>query len=168
VTTRARQVLADCEVALVDFAASANTDFQRTRWVSLITLLRTVLDVLEQVDGPAGTAKFRTRLHDARKRLFEPASKHESSIYHDFIEDERNDVVHEYALGAAVNVRIQMPAGPSWAPVVSDYRGGNTTTTYEFFMRDGPFRGQDPRELCRRAIAFWNDYLAEIEQSDRE
>jgi hypothetical protein len=41
-TTRAREALADCEHALADYEAGANTVYQRCRWVALITLVRTV------------------------------------------------------------------------------------------------------------------------------
>jgi hypothetical protein len=30
-------------------------------------------------------------------------------------------------------------------------------------MRDGPYRGQDPRLLCRQSIEFWQDYLGRID-----
>lgn len=163
-TTRARQVLVDCEHALADFAASANSEFQRPRWIAVITLLRTVLDVLEQVDARDADRTKRSRIHAARKRLFE--KKPEPRIFHDFIEDERNDAVHEYELGAAVNVRILVGQAIPWMPTAIDPRGGTGTTTYEFFMRDGPFKGRDPRELCREAIEFWRAYLNEIDSPD--
>jgi len=67
-TTRARAALADCEHALTDFAASANTPFQRPRWVSLITLLRTVGLVLKSVDRPAASPDVQTRI-DAAWRI---------------------------------------------------------------------------------------------------
>src|SRR5512139_1051892 len=104
-TLRARQVLVQCECALEDFASSANTQFQQSRWVAFITLLRTVLDVVDNVDRPAGSREARRRIAAARKRLFE--KKPEPRIYHQFIEDERNDAVHQFEIGAAVNIRVR-------------------------------------------------------------
>jgi hypothetical protein len=161
-TTRAREVLGDCEHALTDFAASANTEFQRTRWVAMTTLLRTVLDVLEKVDGPAGSREARRRIDAARKRLHSEEGKVKWRIYHEFVEDERNNVVHVYEVLARVNATIALPS-LSWMPAVDDPRGGTVTTTYDFIMKDGPYQGRDPRELCREAINFWRCYLDDID-----
>ena len=151
----------DCGFALSDYAASAIMDCQRSRWVALITLLRTVLDVLEEVDGPAGTPELRRGIHVACRRLFE--RKPEPRIFHEFIEDERNSVVHQYVLAARVSVRVRMPGHP-WMPVVMDPRQGSTSVSHDFEMKDGPYKGQDPRLLCRQAIEFWRDYLDRIDE----
>ena len=49
-TARAREALDDCEHALADFANGANTVYQASRWVAVMTLLRTVGLVLKDVD----------------------------------------------------------------------------------------------------------------------
>jgi hypothetical protein len=33
-------------------------------------------------------------------------------------------------------------------------------------VQDGPFKGRDPRELCREAIEFWRAYLNEVDSAD--
>jgi hypothetical protein len=139
-------VLADCERALDDYEAGANTPFQWTRWVAVTTLLRSVGLVLAKVDYPASDDATRGRMDAAWKSL--KTTKPEPRIFHDFIEAERDGVVHRYDVGAQVNVNIQLGA-----------RGA----TYEFVMRSGPFAGHDSRELCRKAIQFWQEYLAGIE-----
>jgi hypothetical protein len=161
-TTRARQVLADCEHALADFSASANTAFQRTRWVAVVTLLRTVGLVLKEVDRPVASDTVQRRIDDAWKRL--KTTKPEPRIFHDFIDAERADVVHFYDISARVDATVQL--GGVWASM-SGGEGGSDPhgpTIYDFIMRDGPYQGRDPRELCREAIEFWRGYLDDIER----
>jgi len=157
---RARRVLADCERALTDFEASAGTDFQHTRWVALIAMLRAVGHVLEAVDGRAAGPEIKKRLDAAWQRLSAEKNRPRAQphIFHDFIFAERNDTLKEYEIGAAVNITIKVPS-VGWMPVSTDPRGGTTTTTYEWVMRDGPYKGRDPRELARDAIRFWQTYL---------
>jgi hypothetical protein len=159
-TKAARLVLADCAVALSDYSQGPRTDLQRTRWLAVITLLRAVLDVLEKVDGRAGSRQLRNEIKKARANLFK--TKPEPRIFHEFVEDERNDTVHQYVIRARVNVRIDVPGGP-WMPAFVG-RHGDTRATNVFEMRDGPFKGQDPRVLCRQAIEFWRDYLDRIDE----
>jgi hypothetical protein len=151
-------VLGDCEHALSDYAASANTPFQHTRWLSLITLLRTVGHVLEKVVGrdPTTPPDVKKRLGDAWEQL--KADKTQPHIFHHFIYAERNDAVHQYKIGAAVNVTIQL-GGVSTGGVSSP----SGPARYDFVMRDGHFKGRDPRELAREAISFWQVYLDSID-----
>jgi hypothetical protein len=151
-TAHARVALADCEHALADFEASANTVFQRSRWIAVITLLRTVGFVLKDVDRPTATAERRLRIDAAWARL--KSTKPEPRIFHEFIDAERSQAVHLYKVRAAVNITVR-PGG-----------GGSPSgqTTCDFMMTKGPFAGQDPRELCKRAIAFWRDYLDGIDE----
>ena len=91
-TARAREVLVDCEHALTDFSASANTPFQRPRWVALITLLATVLDVLEKVDGMTSSRlgnRFTRPESDCLSASLSPLIFTTSSA-------ERNHAVHLY------------------------------------------------------------------------
>ncbi len=161
VTPRAREALADCEHALADFEAGANTPFQRSRWVAVMTLLRTVEYVLKDVDGKNKnvTPVVRRRITAAVSKLYASKAKpREPRIFHEFIRAERNDVVHLYEIRSGVNVTIQLGGVGT---------GGSSTPsgppTYDFFMRDGPFKGRDPLDLCREAITFWRQYLDAIE-----
>ena len=170
VALRAREALADCDSALSDFQAGANSPFQRSRWVAVMTLLRTVGLVLKDVDRPAAraTPDVQRRMDDAWKRL--KAEEHNPAlrphIFHDFIDAERYQAVHLYEIRSAVNVTIRPGAAPGspldWAPVVTGGLGG-FPTMYDFFMKDGPFKGRDPLDLCRDAIEFWRQYLDAIE-----
>jgi hypothetical protein len=156
--TRAREALADCEHALVDFEAGANTDYQRTRWVALISLLRAVGHALDKVDRPASSPDVQ-RLIDAQWSILKS-----ESIFKDFIYGERNRLLKKYEIGPVVSITIKVPGGIPWMPVVRDERlRGTARTTYDFVMRDGLYKGRDPRELCREAIEFWRAHLDAID-----
>jgi hypothetical protein len=164
VTKQAREVLRDCEYALSDFEASANTNYQRTRWVGLITLLRAVGHVLHNVDEPAAGPETRKRMQSMWERL--RSSKPEPLIYWQFIAAERNDTIKRYAIRSAVNITVtpdtaRLEFGPVVAGAASGF--GYAPTTIDFFMREGPFKDRDLRELGRDAIAFWREYLDTID-----
>jgi hypothetical protein len=163
-TTRAREALADCEHALADFKASANTDFQRTRWVALMTLLRTVGYVLKEVDRDSATPAMKQAIDAAWDEL--KASKPNPPIFWAFIKGERGDVVHLYEIRAAANIKVTVPtSGLSWAPVsVGGFGTRYQPATFDFFMRSGPFEGFDPLVLCREAIEFWRAHIEDIER----
>jgi hypothetical protein len=160
-TTRARAALADCEHALTDYEAGANTVFQYPRWVAVITLLRMVGHVLDKVDGPAANAEVQQRIRDAWKRL--NASKPEPRIFHEFIDEDRNLTLKAYEVRPMVNITIRV--GGVWWNAQTGESGSDPSgpTTVEFIMREGPFKGRDTRELCREAIAFWRMYLDAID-----
>jgi hypothetical protein len=159
-TTRAREALADCEHALADFAAGANTPFQRSRWVAVMTLLRTVGLVLKDVDRPTADAATQQRIDAEWKRL--NATKPEPRIFHDFIDAERAAVVHFYEMRAAVNITVR-PGPATLGGTMFGAAFGFGPTTFDYFMRDGPFKGRDPLDLCREAIDFWRCYLDAID-----
>lgn len=162
-TTRAREALADCEHALTDFEGGANTVFQRSRWVAVMTLLRTVGLVLKAVDHPAADVATQRRIDADWQRL--NATKPEPRIFHEFIDAERADVVHLYDPSAQVNVTVRL-GGVWWNPATGE-SGADLCgpTTFDFVMKKGPFKGRDPLELCREAIAFWRDYLDAVDRS---
>jgi hypothetical protein len=37
-------------------------------------------------------------------------------------------------------------------------------TKYHYHMNSGPFEGQDPRELIKEGIAWWEQQIADIER----
>jgi hypothetical protein len=164
VAKRAREALADCTNALIDFERAANTEFQRPRWVAVMTLLRTVGLVLKAVDYPLADPETRQRIDGAWKDL--NAAKPEPRIFHEFIDAERFQAVHLYEVRAQVNVTVRPgPAILSWSPVVAGATSGmgGGPTTFDFIMREGPFKGHDPLDLCGEAIAFWRTYLDAID-----
>lgn len=172
-TARAREALVDCEHALADFIAGATTHFQRSRWIALMTLLRTVGLVLKAVDRPAAPPEIQRRIDDAWHSLGD--TKPEPRIFHDFIDAERFRAVHLYEIRVSAHITVKPGAGAlrvdrepgsggDWFPVHAGF--GGTPTTIDIVMRAGWFAGKDPRDLCRDAIEFWRDYLNKIDSAD--
>jgi hypothetical protein len=159
-TMRAREVLADCERALVDYQAGAKTVYQRPRWVAVMALLRTVGLVLKAADRKSADDATKRRIDEAWEGLNrEKTPVREPHLFHDFIDRERYEVVHRYDVGAQVNVTIQLGG-------VSTGKAGSTPAgpaTFDFVMRRGRFSGRDSIELAQEAIQFWRDYLNEID-----
>jgi hypothetical protein len=139
-----------------------STPLWRPRWVGLVALLRAVGHVLDKADGECGSATTRRVIDSEWQGLKE--SKPDPSIFWNFIEDERNNSLKAYKIGSAINITIR----PGTAVInlstgeVSDSLGGSTT--FEAFMRSGPFRKEDPLQLCQAAIQFWHNYLDRIDQ----
>ena len=160
-TIHARQVLGDCERLLDAMPADMATVLWRPRWVGLVALLRAVGHVLEKVDGKAD---------DTARKAIEAAweglrrSKPEPSIFWDFIDAERNNVLKAYEIGSGVNITVR--PGTGWSNLATGESGSGPSgpATFEGFMRSGPFQGQDPLELCREAVRFWRAYLDTIDR----
>ncbi len=153
---RARAALDDARCALIDFEQSGNTGFRRSRWVALITLLRSVGLVLKRVDWQTADSLSQVRIDAAWQALKD--SKPDPRIFHEFIDDERFSVVHRYDSSAAVIVTGYMTGHPfPPLPAPSD------RVAPQFVMDKGPFKGRDPLELAREAIEFWERYLTAIE-----
>ena len=101
-----RVALVDCEHALADFEVSANTLYQRSRWVVFIALLRIVGHVLDKVDKLTASNEVQQRIDDAWKQL--NATKLEPRIFHDFIDGDRILLLKQYEVRSQVNVTIQL------------------------------------------------------------
>jgi hypothetical protein len=166
---RARDVLNDCKLALHDFE-EALRDFDealptpewRTRWVGLVALLRSVGHVLDKVDGETN-AKWRDAVDKAWERV--NSVKPDHKILWEFIEQERNNVLKAYNMGARLNTTFRpgpMVLGFSDS-TVRQILQKTGPTTHEPFMRSGSYAGRDALALCREAIAFWEKYLSEVE-----
>lgn len=165
-TSTARNVLADCEAALGELEAyPAGTEF-RLRWVTVVTLLRTVGHALHKVDSKAGASAEATI--EARYREWTDRAHSEHAIFRDFIEQERNNILKEYKLGAGQGVNIEVPCvklerqpDGSLKHVNPDEKG---TTTYTYRMKDEPYRNEDPRDVAQQAIDWWHHQLDAIDK----
>ena len=79
-------------------------------------------------------------------------------IFWEFIEAERNNVLKAYESTVGVNITVR--PGALWFDVKTGESGGDPPgpTTYEAFVRSGPFQGRDPIGLCVEAVKFWQEY----------
>src|SRR5688500_15276332 len=93
---KARQVLEDCKLALQHADLAINPEDLRIRWAALVMLLRAVGHVLDKVDG-RGSPRLRDAI-DRRWQLWRD-DRVGYSIFCDFIEEERNNVLKAYAFG---------------------------------------------------------------------
>jgi hypothetical protein len=144
---RSRNVLEDCKRALEDFEAAGPTPYWQTRWVGMVALLRAVGHVLKEIDAKQ-SPKWKKAVDDAWARL-KKTEPEPPAIFWKFIEEERNNVLKAYAVGARLNIGIQP--------------GSGNPPQYESFMRTGFYDGRAALTLCREAIAFWEKHLAEVE-----
>ena len=155
---RSRDVLEDCKQALADFQAATNPVQWRIRWVTLIALLRCVGHVLKNIDRNQ-SAEWKEAVDEAWKRCND--TKPDPKILWEFIEAERNNVLKAYDVGAELDIR-RSGAIMGFTPSIAAHQK-NYDLTIESFMRSGPFSGDDAIEVCRQAIAFWEQYLDEVE-----
>lgn len=163
-TEHAREVLRDCERALADFRSAANTNYWRTRWVALVTLLRAVGHVLDKVDRKSETA-----LSAAITAAWSDLQTRDASyaIFHDFIDSERNNVLKSYEFGMHLTITMRLGTITLNRDTGEETTTPSGETTYEYFFRNG-FPGDDPIALCEKAIAFWHWYLDRIDASVSE
>jgi hypothetical protein len=158
---RAREVLADCGLALADFEAAGPTPYWRTRWIGLVASLRCVGHVLHKVDAAQNSDLKRAI---AAEWATLSKSKPEPRIFWEFIEEERNNILKAYEFGARMNTTIR-PGTAHLSLRGEGSQGPSGPTSYDSFIRSGTFAGRDALEICRIAITFWRDFLDKVEAS---
>lgn len=150
---KADLVLDDCRSALEAVEQAETEQEFRIRWTALVSLLRTVGHVLKEVDRESDTSL--RRAVDAAWQAWK-LDRDEHRIFWDFIEAERNSILKTYQFGTHpgdVEVAVQ-----------------NEYEIKEFFLdeclfkplRDGPFAGEDGRDVAREAIAWWDHQVSII------
>jgi hypothetical protein len=153
---RAGIVLDDCRRALQLAEDDRNEQEFRVHWVALVALLRAVGHVLDKVDA-VSSPELR-RAVDERWSAWRH-NRDEHRIFWEFVEDERNSVLKTYELGVQ----------PGDAQVVvQQARGAEAFTLDECIFKpllDGPFAGEDGRDVARDAISWWEDQLSEIRRT---
>lgn len=163
-STVARQVLNDCRLALEFLEQSTTDDIWRVHWVAAIALVRTVGDVLYKVDYISGdAASVSNEQFDLWKK-----KREEHKIYWDFIRSERNNVLHEYRTAAYPDEKI---------PIAVEFTLGRVEdgeirherqvieleeNTYRP-MLEGPWEGNDARDVLQEAIDWWEEQLNTID-----
>lgn len=148
-TKAAREVLEDCKVALETIREGVQGREWRVQWVATITLLRIVGHVLDKVDSTISPS-YKNEIDRSWKNLQQ--SKPEPNIFWQFIDNERNSVLKEYTVSAGQGVTIHL----------SD---GEANAAYHYVLTDGPFKDQDQRTVISDAIAWWQQYLDQIDQA---
>jgi len=166
VTTLARQVLSDCEIALEMLEAQHDLARWRIHWAGALALLRAVGHVLHKVDG--ADPKLRRQIDFAYDRW--KAQRTENAIFWEFIEQERNNILKEYRFNlhplddvdVAVMLTVRQPETgknlqiPQVIPIGENiYRP----------VLEGHTEGDDARDVYQEALDWWNAELARIERA---
>ncbi|MGJ8558932.1 MAG: hypothetical protein ACSHX3_01720 [Litorimonas sp.] len=130
----------------------------RILWIASVTLLRTVGHVARKVDGETDPL-----LAEACNQVFQ-TWKHgdEHKIFREFINEQRNLLLKEYDTGMSegdtpVTFTLQNPEGK-----LSGYNALLGENIYRP-MKDGPWEGQDGREVIDEALAWWNTEILRME-----
>lgn len=164
-TAAARQVLADCEIALDMLEGEENFEHWRVHWAGALALLRAVGHVLVKVDGE--DEKLRV-LIDAAYGCWK-TNRTDNAIFWNFIEEERNNVLKEYKFNLDPREEIDVVIMPavqqpgidrlSQDPQVFQIGGD----IYRPIV-DGFGKGEDAREIYREALDWWNAQLTLLEK----
>ena len=123
----------------------------RARWVAALAFLRLVGHVMHKVDEKSLSPRRAEVVRSWWKHMND-ARLPEYSIFHDFIEEERNNIVKEYDFRFPWRRRALTFNG---APLT--FNGSPLTFGGAFTVVDGPLKGRDALELCELGLAWWED-----------
>lgn len=166
---KAREVLADCKLALQ--LLEEETDLQRWRvhWAAAIALIRAVGHVLDKVDGLNASIK---KAANQRYKLWQ-STEPEHEIFREFIDKERNNLLKEYQVNVHPLENVSVVVQTSLRSVTS----GETIVVPEVFeideniyrpMMNGPWEGDDARDVLSEAITWWENELDLVHSLSRK
>ena len=148
----AYEALADAEYVLKLLEECDDKRLFRIYFVTCITLLRTVGQVLVRKSAEQ-------RIRDAVTKVFNnhKADNVADKIYFEFIKKERDIIVHEYDINLDCN---------DWEVVYPDGVDFGLFNLGELYrpLTDLSFQGQDVRDLLGDGVKWWKTQLAEIEK----
>lgn len=162
----AREVLADCEIALEMLEAEQDLARWRVHWAGALALLRAVGHVLHKVDG----ADPRVGRHvDTAYRRWK-SQKAKNAIFWEFIENERNNILKEYRFNlhpldhvdVAVMMTVRHPETGALSQIPQVIPIGENI--YRPIL-DGYSEGNDARDVYREALDWWDAELTAIERA---
>ncbi|WP_306225243.1 hypothetical protein [Bosea beijingensis] len=137
-TLKAWEPFWDCVDILFEFQNSDIDDEHpewRTNWIAGLALLRCVGHVLAKVDALT-SSRHRTMIDAAYKAWKLPGQAND--IFFGFIENERNNILKTYTIGARIEIM-----------------NGNPTLIYG--------DGEDALQAYRLAVYWWRHQLEQIE-----
>ena len=151
-------------------------------WAGTITLLRAVGHALDKEDAESDGRLKKERCSWWKKLK---ATESKPSIFRDFIDRDKNLLLHEAKLTVGQAIHVELRDTICASDAVSGHLSGQqaaqpeqqppppcsahscpppASPTYSYHMNSGPFAGQDPRDLVRDAIEWWENQLDDIEQ----
>ncbi len=153
----AYSLLADVQCSLDWLENQDNPSKRRILWIASISMLNTISDVLDR-DPDKEVRKW---IQDARLRWKQEA-KDGRNIFEHFIRIERNNLNHEWLHGHSDDAPIFL--------VVKEDEGaeeqafGNFNHLY-WPMENGPFAGEDARDVLKWSIDWWRSELEKMERA---
>jgi len=151
---RSRLVLEDAWHAHELLEGESSPETFRVLWVSGVALARAVGHVLDKVDG-ASDPRLRLAVDEAWAAW--RGDPEGNAVFWRFIEDERNQVLKQYEVGFF--------SGPALLTV----EGQEFQLGEQLFcgMTDGPFAGEDCRDVLAEALRWWETQLHAVERAAR-
>ncbi len=169
-TIAARKVLNDCEIALEMLEEVEDLGRWRLLWAGSVALLRAVGHVLKKIDGESPQIRVVIdRRFDDWKR-----ERQANSVFWDFIENERNNILKEYRSSVSPDEEILLTVqadGPSRGAGDMGQKGQVFRLSENIYrpIVSGYGEGEDARDIYRQALDWWGRELAAIEElSKRE
>ncbi len=149
----ARRVLADCKHALELLHEESRPASFRVLWVAGVALVRAVGHVLQKVDGRDEVVKAAVAAVYASWK----SNRSGNAIFWGFIEEERNQILKQYEIGYFAGSVDVVASGQAHS--LDDHLFCPIT--------DGPFAGEDCRDILEQAIGWWEQQLAAVEAEAR-
>jgi hypothetical protein len=151
---KARAVLDRCRHAHQKMGSKPTVPDWVLIWVDTIALLRAVGHVLER------DAESDARLKQAHRAWLNTRKKPNPPIFWDFIQ---NALLKEAELAVEHSVTITLPPSEGTIPRHAP-QPPPPPPIHNYKMKSGRFAGQDPCDLVRNAIEWWEKQLDDIEQ----
>jgi hypothetical protein len=157
---RPREVLDWCRHAHQKMGSDLTVPDWVLIWAGTIALLRAVGHVLDKED-----AKSDARLKKAQSDWWTGLNntKPDPSIFWQFIEEDRNLLLKKAKLTVEQSVTFTLSLSGGTIPRHAPQPPPPPIYTYQM-TSDHHFAGQDPRDLVRNAIKWWEEQLDYIEQ----
>jgi hypothetical protein len=163
-TQAARQVLADCRIALKFLEEETDLDRWRVHWAGAVALVRAVGHVLHKVDGQR--PHVQQLANSAFKNWKSDDRQHE--IFREFIEAERNNILKQYQFSHhpldEVAIAVEL--------TLADPENGQLKRHSEVFelgenvyrpIIQGYREGDDARDVYQDALDWWDAQLNSID-----
>ncbi len=162
----AQEVLKDCKFALSILESEIEPQRWRLHWVGAVALVRAVGHVLHKVDGK--NKEFGPHIEDAYRRWKE--NRGENSIFWEFIELERNNILKEYNFSPHPHESVEIVVRQDAQTPQTDERSASgelsriDSDVYRPML--GEYRtSDDARDVYSDALRWWADQLDAIERA---
>jgi hypothetical protein len=166
-TQKAREVLKDCHKALSFMESETDYETWKIFWAGAIALIRAVGHVLDKIDGQDPLVKAA-----AKEAFYNWKIDEKHSIFRDFIEKERNNLLKEYASGVHPFQEVPIVIDLTLASLGKNEQKQliSLKDVIEFDeniyrpMLEGPWAGDDCRDVYKEALTWWENELDSIDE----